>query len=40
MCHSGFDPESGLFNWIPGGVYPVLVGATLRGDPHWDTGRE
>jgi hypothetical protein len=29
FCHSGLDPESSLFNWIPAGVYPVL-----------DTGRE
>jgi len=27
--HSGLDPESSSFNWIPAGVYPVL-----------DTGRE
>jgi len=27
--HSGLDPESSPFNWIPAGVYPVL-----------DTGRE
>jgi hypothetical protein len=26
--------------WIPAGVYPVLVGATLRGDPHRDAGPE
>jgi hypothetical protein len=29
-----------FLNWIPAGVYPVLVGATLCGDPHRDTGRE
>jgi hypothetical protein len=28
------------YYWIPAGVYSVLVGATLCGDPNWDTGPE
>ncbi len=34
VCYSRLDPESSPFDRNPDGVYPVLIGATLRGHPH------